>query len=88
MLVTGQGRLLISRKGRFTQFSNLVDDCEYQRGEQKTTVADLQGFWEMVNFQVGTHLANYCKITRISSLTEILVLYYIAYPIKLYIERH
>ncbi len=48
----GQAELLISRKGRFTQFANLVEDCEFSRGEQKTTCADLQGFWEMVNFQV------------------------------------
>ena len=51
-MTTGQAQLLVSRKGRFTQFANLVDDCEFQRGEQKTTCADLQGFFEMVNFQV------------------------------------
>jgi disks large-associated protein 5 len=48
----GQGRLLMNRKGRFEQFSGLVDNCENNRGEMKTTVMDLQGFWDMVYFQV------------------------------------
>ncbi|XP_076154573.1 disks large-associated protein 5 isoform X1 [Alosa pseudoharengus] len=46
----GQARLLI--KERFGQFSGLVDDCEFGRGEKITTCTDLQGFWDMVYFQV------------------------------------
>ncbi|XP_077481719.1 disks large-associated protein 5 isoform X2 [Stigmatopora argus] len=46
----GQARLLM--KERFNQFSGLVDDCELQRGEKMTTCSDLQGFWDMVYFQV------------------------------------
>ncbi|KAM8887779.1 disks large-associated protein 5 [Synchiropus picturatus] len=46
----GQARLLM--KERFNQFSGLVDDCELQRGEKITTCTDLQGFWDMVYFQV------------------------------------
>ncbi|XP_029422538.1 disks large-associated protein 5 isoform X2 [Nannospalax galili] len=46
----GQTRLLI--KERFKQFEGLVDDCEYKRGEKETTCTDLDGFWDMVSFQV------------------------------------
>ena len=37
---------------RFQQFSGLVDNCEFNRGEKKTTTMDLRGFWEMIYFQV------------------------------------
>ncbi|XP_055461911.1 disks large-associated protein 5 isoform X3 [Psammomys obesus] len=46
----GQTRLLI--KERFKQFEGLVDNCEYKRGEKETTCTDLDGFWDMVSFQV------------------------------------
>ncbi|XP_024141322.1 disks large-associated protein 5 isoform X1 [Oryzias melastigma] len=46
----GQARLLM--KERFKQFSGLVDDCELGRGEKVTTCTDLQGFWDMVYYQV------------------------------------
>ncbi|XP_029311676.1 disks large-associated protein 5 isoform X2 [Cottoperca gobio] len=46
----GQARLLM--KERFKQFGGLVDDCELGRGEQITTCTDLQGFWDMVYYQV------------------------------------
>ncbi|XP_029397524.1 disks large-associated protein 5 [Mus pahari] len=46
----GQTRLLI--KERFRQFEGLVDNCEYKRGEKETTCTDLDGFWDMVSFQV------------------------------------
>lgn len=46
----GQARLLM--KERFGQFNGLVDDCDFKRGEKITTCTDLQGFWDMVYFQV------------------------------------
>lgn len=46
----GQARLLM--KERFSQFNGLVDDCDLGRGEKITTCTDLQGFWDMVYFQV------------------------------------
>ncbi|XP_070707841.1 disks large-associated protein 5 isoform X2 [Pempheris klunzingeri] len=46
----GQARLLM--KERFNQFGGLVDDCELGRGEKVTTCTDLQGFWDMVYYQV------------------------------------
>ncbi|NWV79652.1 DLGP5 protein, partial [Dasyornis broadbenti] len=46
----GQTRLLIGKK--FKQFEGLVDNCEFKRGEKETMCTDLDGFWDMVNFQV------------------------------------
>ncbi|XP_019406398.1 PREDICTED: disks large-associated protein 5 isoform X2 [Crocodylus porosus] len=46
----GQTRLLITE--RFKQFEGLVDNCEFKRGEKETTCTDLDGFWDMVSFQV------------------------------------
>lgn len=48
--VVGQAKLVISE--RFHQFSGLVDNCEFDRGEKKTTLMDLRGFWEMIYYQV------------------------------------
>ncbi|XP_074921886.1 disks large-associated protein 5 isoform X2 [Chelonoidis abingdonii] len=46
----GQTRLLIAE--RFKQFEGLVDNCEFKRGDKETTCTDLDGFWDMVSFQV------------------------------------
>ena len=46
----GKTHLLIDQ--RFKQFSGLIADCELKRGVKETKVEDLQGFWEMVYFQV------------------------------------
>uniref|UniRef100_A0A8D0GJC0 DLG associated protein 5 n=1 Tax=Sphenodon punctatus TaxID=8508 RepID=A0A8D0GJC0_SPHPU len=46
----GQTRLLIAE--RFKHFEGLVDNCEFKRGEKETTCTDLDGFWDMVKFQV------------------------------------
>ena len=37
----GKARLGMAKKGRFHQFKDLIDACEFQTGEQKTTCADL-----------------------------------------------
>ncbi|KAM4663089.1 disks large-associated protein 5 isoform 2-T2 [Discoglossus pictus] len=46
----GQTRLLMTE--RFKQFEGLVDNCEFKRGEKETTCTDLDGFWDMVYFQI------------------------------------
>ncbi|XP_031409595.1 disks large-associated protein 5 isoform X3 [Meleagris gallopavo] len=46
----GQTRLLVAE--RFKQFEGLVDNCEFKRGEKETTCTDLDGFWDMINFQI------------------------------------
>ncbi|NXJ13236.1 DLGP5 protein, partial [Odontophorus gujanensis] len=46
----GQTRLLIAE--RFKQFEGLVDNCEFKQGEKETTCTDLDGFWDMINFQI------------------------------------
>nr|DBA14376.1 TPA: hypothetical protein GDO54_005357 [Pyxicephalus adspersus] len=46
----GQTRLLMTE--RFKQFEGLVDNCEFKLGEKETTCTDLDGFWDMVYFQI------------------------------------
>ncbi|NWW76323.1 DLGP5 protein, partial [Climacteris rufus] len=46
----GQTRLLLAE--RFKQFEGLVDNCEFKQGEKETTCTDLDGFWDMINFQI------------------------------------
>lgn len=58
----GQARLLM--KERFKQFSGLVDDCEFSRGEKVTTCTDLQGFWDMVYYQARSFERKYAKLPR------------------------
>nr|XP_045011200.1 disks large-associated protein 5 [Jaculus jaculus]XP_045011201.1 disks large-associated protein 5 [Jaculus jaculus] len=59
----GQTRLLI--KERFKQFEGLVDNCEYKRGEKETTCTDLDGFWDMVNFQVEDVHQKFNNLTKL-----------------------
>ncbi|KAL3181080.1 hypothetical protein MRX96_037137 [Rhipicephalus microplus] len=47
---TGKAKLLMNE--RFSQFTSLIHNCENNLGEKKTTCDDLQGFWDMVYFQV------------------------------------
>ncbi|KAG8511697.1 Disks large-associated protein 5 [Galemys pyrenaicus] len=59
----GQTRLLM--KERFKQFEGLVDNCEYKRGEKETTCADLDGFWDMVSFQVEDVNQKFSHLTKL-----------------------
>ncbi|XP_027785365.2 disks large-associated protein 5 isoform X1 [Marmota flaviventris] len=59
----GQTRLLI--KERFKQFEGLVNDCEYKRGEMETTCADLDGFWDMVSFQIEDVNQKFNNLTKL-----------------------
>ena len=61
--VIGQGRLVM--KERFGQFSGLVDNCEFKRGEKETTTTDLMGFWEMIYFQVSDVDKKFRKLEEI-----------------------
>lgn len=68
MEFTGQAELLM--KERFSQFSGLIDDCEFNRGEKTITCQDLQGFWDIVDFQVsnGHHYFCYQMISYLFDL--------------------
>ena len=48
---------------RFSQFSGLVDNCEFKQGEKETTFMDLKGFWEMIYFQVIICCCGYFQLT-------------------------
>ncbi|XP_046503481.1 disks large-associated protein 5 isoform X3 [Equus quagga] len=62
-LAVGQTRLLM--KERFKQFEELVDDCEYKRGEKDTTCTDLDGFWDMVSLQVQDVNQKFNNLTKL-----------------------
>merc|ERR1719232_981535 len=61
--VIGQARLVMTE--RFHQFSGLVDNCEFKRGEKETTCTDLMGFWEMIYFQVEDVEKKFGKLLEI-----------------------
>ena len=63
--VVGQGRLVI--KERFHQFSGLVDNCEFNRGEKKTTHDDLRGFWEMIFIQVEDVDRKFSNLSKVEA---------------------
>merc|ERR1719209_425297 len=61
----GQGRLVMSE--RFTQFTGLVDNCEYGTGERETTTMDLTGFWKMIFIQVEDVDAKFVKLSKVEA---------------------
>ena len=63
----GKANILMNKKGRFHQFQDLINNCEFDLGEKKTTCTDLQGFWEMIYFQVEgivKDFADLCDIEK------------------------
>ena len=61
----GKAKILSDRKGRFTQFQVLINNCEFNLGEKKTTCTDLQGFWEMIYFQVEDCMHGFSELSEI-----------------------
>lgn len=62
--VTGKAQLLMNQ--RFRQFSQLIDACEFDTGgDKRTTCTDLQGFWEMVYFQVEDIHKNFEQLEKL-----------------------
>ncbi|XP_057398839.1 disks large-associated protein 5 isoform X5 [Balaenoptera acutorostrata] len=59
----GQTRLLM--RERFKQFEGLVDNCEYKRGEKETTCTDLDGFWDMLSFQIEDINQKFNNLTKL-----------------------
>lgn len=55
----GQAELLMGQ--RFRQFSGLVDHCEFKTGEKEVGCTDLQGFWDMIYYQV-IQLYGFCYL--------------------------
>ena len=47
---TGQARMLLSQ--RFQQFESLISDALLERSEKPIGDEDLQGFWDMIYFQI------------------------------------
>ncbi|XP_063593831.1 disks large-associated protein 5-like [Penaeus indicus] len=65
MVAIGQAELLM--KERFSQFSGLIDDCEFNRGEKTITCQDLQGFWDIVDFQIQDIVQKFGKLSKLKS---------------------
>lgn len=61
----GQAKLLMSQ--RFKQFSELIDNCEFNTGQLPTRLNDLSGFWEMISYQVDDVVQKF-KSLEIQSL--------------------
>ncbi|XP_059174972.1 LOW QUALITY PROTEIN: uncharacterized protein LOC131955042, partial [Physella acuta] len=61
----GKAQLLIDQ--RFKQFIGLVDNCEFDLGEKETTPTDLQGFWEMIYFQVEDVNQMFSRLTELQN---------------------
>jgi len=58
----GKAKLLMSQ--RFKQFSDLIDDCEFNTGQHPTRLDDLLGFWEMISYQVEDVVRNFKSLDR------------------------
>ena len=52
---------------RFNQFEGLIDDCELKRGEKETKLDDLQGFWDMIYFQVEDVDKKFISLDKVKS---------------------
>ena len=65
LLAVGQAELII--KGKFKQFSGLIDQCEANDGLQKTTCQDLQGFWEMMYAQVDNINMKFDRLSKLQA---------------------
>lgn len=61
----GQAQLLIDQ--RFRQFSGLIDLSEDKQAEKPATASDLQGFWEMIYFQVEDVNAKFDALEKLKS---------------------
>ncbi|RWS22567.1 uncharacterized protein B4U80_10330, partial [Leptotrombidium deliense] len=61
--VKGQALLLMSE--RFKQFKGLIDDCENKTSEKEITSLDLQGFWDMIYFQVEDVRNKFAKLDEL-----------------------
>ena len=61
----GKANILMNKKGRFHQFQDLINNCEFNLGEKKTTCTDLQGFWEMIYFQVEGSIKDFSDLDDI-----------------------
>jgi len=68
----GKANLLMNKKGRFEQFRSLINNCEFGLGEKETTCMDLQGFWEMIYFQVEDVNAKFSELVDLEAKNWIL----------------
>ncbi|XP_054716417.1 disks large-associated protein 5-like [Uloborus diversus] len=58
----GLTKLLLNQK--LKQFSGLIDDSEFKRSEKEVTCMDLEGFWDMVSFEVEKILKTFSELEK------------------------
>uniref|UniRef100_T1JFH2 Uncharacterized protein n=1 Tax=Strigamia maritima TaxID=126957 RepID=T1JFH2_STRMM len=63
LAAVGKANLLVNQ--RFAQFSKLIEDCEFQNGDMKTTTDDLQGFWDMITWQIDDVLKKFVELDEL-----------------------
>ena len=63
----GQGRLIMNPKGRLEQFHTLIDSSEFKRGEKETKLEDLQGFWDMIDYQIQNIYKEFAALTELEN---------------------
>lgn len=80
---TAVGQAWLLMKERFKQFSGLVDDCELGRGEKITTCTDLQGFWDMVYFQVRGSLERGNKLSETPNVQGVYILFLPSFRLRM-----
>lgn len=61
----GQAKIMMGKKGRFQQFQDLINNCEFGHGEKKTSCLDLQGYWEMISLQVEKINKGFSKLFKL-----------------------
>lgn len=71
MSVIGLSRLFINE--RFKQFSGLIDDCEWKRGDKEIKLEDLAGFWDMISYQIDDLKQKYNELDTLESNEWIVV---------------
>lgn len=67
-LMIGKAKIILGDKGRFKQFQDLIRNCEFGIGEKKTNCTDLQGFWEMISFQVDEIKSGFCELSKLEEM--------------------
>lgn len=60
MATVGQATLLVTK--RFKQYNELCDLSKDKTAELSAGTDDLEGFWEVISFQVLLHLTDFCRL--------------------------
>merc|ERR1719211_777533 len=65
LTMIGKAKIMLEKKGRLRQFQDLIKNCEFGYGEKKTNCSDLQGFWEMISFEVNKIEGGFSNLAKL-----------------------